>query len=165
MPFRKALWLRDRRCCPENGAPVSFAASIKAARQSRSSVVEHLLDMEVVGGSIPLATTNSPTCRAGLDLTAEFLHSSHACSNASGCTCDIADDRPVRRFCQCVRRWRQNRDQRLARGTRQRRTRVARAQQLRQTRHLAGPTACRVSRRRQANNCVRSNPLVTTTRK
>ena len=28
-------------------------------RQSRSSVVEHLLDMEVVGGSIPLATTNS----------------------------------------------------------------------------------------------------------
>ena len=28
------------------------------ARQSRSSVVEHLLDMEVVGGSIPLATTN-----------------------------------------------------------------------------------------------------------
>ena len=27
-------------------------------RQSRSSVVEHLLDMEVVGGSIPLATTN-----------------------------------------------------------------------------------------------------------
>ena len=31
------------------------------ARQSRSSVVEHLLDMEVVGGSIPLATTNSLT--------------------------------------------------------------------------------------------------------
>jgi hypothetical protein len=30
-------------------------------RQSRSSVVEHLLDMEVVGGSIPLATTNSLT--------------------------------------------------------------------------------------------------------
>jgi hypothetical protein len=35
-------------------------------RQSRSSVVEHLLDMEVVGGSIPLATTNSPTLPAGL---------------------------------------------------------------------------------------------------
>src|SRR6185436_9400302 len=31
------------------------------ARQSRSSLLEHLLDMEVVGGSIPLATTNSLT--------------------------------------------------------------------------------------------------------
>jgi hypothetical protein len=33
-------------------------------RQSRSSVVEHLLDMEVVGGSIPLATTNFLTDRS-----------------------------------------------------------------------------------------------------
>jgi hypothetical protein len=31
-------------------------------------VVEHLLDMEVVGGSIPLATTNSLTRGAGLAL-------------------------------------------------------------------------------------------------
>src|SRR4051812_15259864 len=36
---------------------------IPLARQSRSSVVEHLLDMEVVGGSIPLATTISLTDR------------------------------------------------------------------------------------------------------
>jgi hypothetical protein len=44
-------------------------------RQSRSSVVEHLLDMEVVGGSIPLATTNSLTDRSARnrDLLRRFL--------------------------------------------------------------------------------------------
>ena len=41
-------------------------------RQSRSSVVEHLLDMEVVGGSIPLATTNSPDPPRRSHPTADF---------------------------------------------------------------------------------------------
>ena len=43
--------------CAQRVALVSFAALLEGSLQSRSSVVEHLLDMEVVGGSIPLATT------------------------------------------------------------------------------------------------------------
>ncbi len=45
--------------CAGGAGLVSFAALVEGSLQSRSSVVEHLLDMEVVGGSIPLATTRN----------------------------------------------------------------------------------------------------------
>ena len=43
--------------CVQGAALVSFAALIEGTLQARSSVVEHHLDMVVVGGSIPLAPT------------------------------------------------------------------------------------------------------------
>ena len=53
--------LRTLSVAAKNPVLYRSRPQFRPSRQSRSSVVEHLLDMEVVGGSIPLATTISLT--------------------------------------------------------------------------------------------------------
>ena len=70
--------------CRKQRAPVSSPPSSQrlrysriAVEQARSSVVEHHLDMVVVGGSIPLAPTN-PFFR-GLPVMSNSVHGSRKC--------------------------------------------------------------------------------------